>query len=69
MNVKDELLATGVFVVGNGLRTSFWEDSWLGEKPLPEEYPSLYKTVYHKNFTVAHVLESAPLNIWFRQTR
>jgi hypothetical protein len=34
MNVKYDFLARGEFVVGNGLSTRFWEDSWLGDKPL-----------------------------------
>jgi hypothetical protein len=49
MEVKDEFLQQGSFVVGNGLSTRFWEDTWLGKKPLAEEYPSLYNIDHHKN--------------------
>jgi hypothetical protein len=68
MNVKDEFLQRGSFIVGNGLSTRFWEDTWLGEKPLAEEYPSLYNIAHHKNFTVAHVCGTGQLNIGFRRT-
>jgi hypothetical protein len=68
MNVKDEFLERGSFVVGNGLSTRFWEDTWLGDKPLAEEYPYLYNTAHHKNVTVAHVCGVGQLNIAFRRT-
>jgi hypothetical protein len=68
MSVKDEFLKRGSFVVGNGLSTRFWEDTWLGDKPLAEEYPSLYNIVHHKNVTVAHVCGVGQLNIGFRRT-
>jgi hypothetical protein len=68
MNVKDEFLQRGSFVVGNGLSTRFWEDTWLREKPFAEEYPSLYNISYHKNITVAHVCGAGQLNIGFRRT-
>jgi hypothetical protein len=41
MNVKEDFLARGKFKVGNGMNTRFWEDSWLGDKPLAEKYPNL----------------------------
>ena len=55
-------------MVGNGMDTRFWEDKWLGDKPLAEEYPTLYNIVYHKNVTVNNVMNHAPLNIGFRRT-
>jgi hypothetical protein len=50
------------------MNTRFWEDIWLGDKSLAEEYPSLYNTVNHKNVTVENVLAASPLNISFRRT-
>jgi hypothetical protein len=55
-------------VVGNGLGTRFWEDKWLGDKTLAEEYPTLYNIVYHKNVTVNNVLNHTPMSIGFRRT-
>jgi hypothetical protein len=68
MEVKDEFLQWGSFGVGNGLSTRFWEDSWLREKTLSEEYPSLYNIAHHKNVMVAHVCGAGQLNIGFRRT-
>jgi hypothetical protein len=68
MNVKDDFFSRGSFVVGNGLGTRFWEDKWLGDKTLAEEYPTLYNIVYHKNVTVNSVMNSTPTNIGFRRT-
>jgi hypothetical protein len=50
MNVKEEFFSRGSFKVGNGLDTRFWEDVWLGDKPLAQQYPSLYNIVQHKMF-------------------
>jgi hypothetical protein len=61
--VKDDFFSRGFFKVGNGAKTRFWEDTWLGKVPLAQQYPSLYNVVHHKNVTVAHVLAQTPLNI------
>jgi hypothetical protein len=54
--VKDDFFSRGFFIVGNGAKTRFWEDTWLGKLPLSQQYPSLYNIVHHKNVTIAHVL-------------
>jgi hypothetical protein len=54
--------------VGNGENTRFWEDAWLGNKPLAVQYPYLYNIVQRKNVLVATVLNQNPLNIAFRRT-
>ena len=58
MKVKDEFFDRGCFRVGNGEQTRFWEDTWLGDKPLATQYPSLYNIVQKKEVTVASVLSS-----------
>ena len=67
MRVKDEFFKRGSFNVVNGLHTRFWEDTWLGNKPLAEQYPSLFNIVRHKNVVVAQVLANNPLNVEFRR--
>jgi hypothetical protein len=64
---KDEFFERGLFKVGDRVQTRFWKDTWLGNKPLATQYPSLYHTVQHKQVSVAHVLSHTPLNISFRQ--
>jgi hypothetical protein len=67
MSVKDGFFERGSMVVGNGQNTRLWEDTWLGNKPLCDQYNSLYSTVNHKNVTVHHVMNGNPLNIGFRR--
>jgi hypothetical protein len=68
MKVKNDLFSRGSFNIGNGQNARFWEDTWLGDVPLKDQYPSLYNVVNHTNVTVAHVFSLAPLNIGFRRT-
>ena len=68
MAVKHEFFQRGKFMVGNGLHTRFWEDVWLGDKSLADQYPSLFNIVCHKNVLVSTVLSNNPLNIEFRRT-
>jgi hypothetical protein len=42
-----------VVKIGNGCHTSFWLDSWLGNKPLLIQFPALFSHVQHPNMTVA----------------
>jgi hypothetical protein len=67
MEVKDEFLIIGSFNVGNGMDTRFLEDTWLGNKPLSQQYTSLYSIVQRKQVLVANVLSHNPLNISFRK--
>jgi hypothetical protein len=42
MDVKDNFLERGRFVVHSGQQTDFWRDLWIGNKPLMKAFPSLY---------------------------
>ena len=55
-------------MVQNGLQTRFWEDWWIGNKPLKLQYPTLYRIVRKKNQTVASVLGARPLIVSFRRS-
>jgi hypothetical protein len=67
MSVKDDFFRRGVMKVENGQNTRFWEDTWLGNRPLCDQYPSMYRIVNHTNVLVAHVMNELPLNIGFRR--
>jgi exonuclease III len=67
MGVKDLFFERGSSIIGNGQNTRFWEDTWLGDKPLCDQYPSLYRIVNYRNVSVSHVMLGAPLNIGFRR--
>jgi hypothetical protein len=41
--------------IGNGQRTLFWEDLWVGDKPLREKFPRLYFLNFSVYFIVARV--------------
>jgi hypothetical protein len=68
MKVKDEFFKRGSFVVNSGESASFWEDIWLGNRPLADQYPSLYSIVRNKNVTVTATMTTTPLNIGFRRS-
>ena len=42
MRVKDDFFSKGAFKVGSGTNTRFWEDRWLGDTPVSQQYPTLY---------------------------
>src|SRR3954464_11275943 len=67
MRVKQECFSGRYFKIGNGASVCFWEDVWLGDLPLAQQYPSLYNIVQHKNVLVSTVLANTPLNISFRR--
>jgi hypothetical protein len=45
MKVIEEFFSRGSFIVGNGDSVRFWEDIWLGDRPLSMQYPSLLNIV------------------------
>lgn len=67
MSIKDTFLGLGSFKIKDGSQTRFWCDTWLGNKPLKDRFPSLFNIVRRKNDSVAKVLSSSPLNISFRR--
>ena len=68
MAVKHDFLMLGSFTLNNGNLIRFWEDVWLGQTSLKQQYPSLFQIAYRKNATVADVFRTRPLNIAFRRT-
>jgi hypothetical protein len=52
--------------VGNGKSTCFWLDSWLGNKPLSIQYPTLFSHVQSPNDRVANCMSEHGWAIWFR---
>ena len=68
MRVKEDFFSRGSFVVGNGATTRFWEDTWLSNSPLMNQYPLLYNIVQHQHVSVHDVMHNAPpLNVGFRR--
>jgi len=67
MRIKDEVLTKGSFIIKDGTKTRFWDDTWVGDKPLKDAYPSLYNIVRDFHATVSKVMSTSPLNISFRR--
>ena len=57
----------GYFSMKDGSEIRFWEDKWLGNATLREQYPALYSIVRHKGDTIATVMESFSPNVTFRR--
>jgi hypothetical protein len=68
MHIKDEVLAKGSFIIKDGTSTRFWDDTWIGDKPRKDTYPTLYHIARDRHVTVSKVLSSRPLNISFRRS-
>jgi hypothetical protein len=50
-------------LIKDGLQIRFWEDSWLGNSPLSEQY----SIVRHKSDTIALVMVTSPPDGTFRR--
>jgi hypothetical protein len=68
MKIKDRFLSFGTFHLNNGENTRFWEDKWIGNRALKEQYPTLYRITRHMHKSVASVFSMIPLNISFRRS-
>lgn len=55
MEIKDLFLSFCKKTVGNGKNILFWEDCWLGSKPLNLQFPDLYDLTFSKKITLAKV--------------
>jgi hypothetical protein len=58
MEAKRDFLSFGTFLIKDGSQIRFWEDRWLGNTTLKEQYPHLYNLARRKQDTVAAVLST-----------
>ncbi|WVZ97015.1 LOW QUALITY PROTEIN: hypothetical protein U9M48_042582, partial [Paspalum notatum var. saurae] len=63
MKVKHDFLRFGTFLIKNGSQVRFWEDRWLGQLNVREQYLCLYNIARYKQATVAAVLGTSLPNI------
>lgn len=68
MRIKEEVLSNGSFIIKDGTDTRFWEDTWVGDKPLKVRYPNLYNIVRDPHATVSKVMGSSTPNLSFRRS-
>jgi hypothetical protein len=55
----------GHFRVENSNLIRFWEDKWIGDSTLKDQYPNLYNIVRKKSAIIADVFNTRPLNVSF----
>jgi hypothetical protein len=67
MATKKFFFRYGTFSIKDGSQIRVWEDSWLGNSPLREQYPVLYSIVRRKSDTIALVMATSPLDVTFRR--
>lgn len=53
--------------VGNGLNTRLWEDTWLGDVPLCNNFARLYNVNVSFNISVTKVFNEGWRSIMFRR--
>jgi hypothetical protein len=67
MLTKKFLFGLGSFSIKDGSEIRFWEDTWLGNASLCEQYSALYSIVHHKGDTIVKVMETSPPVVTFRR--
>ena len=67
MATKKFFFRFGKFAIRDGSEIRFWEDKWLGNAPLKDQYPSLYNVVRRKSDTLVEVMRSSPPVMTFRR--
>lgn len=56
------------FKVGNGESIRFWEDRWLGDKSLKENFPRLYNLCFDKSKSIKQISDKGLEAVQFRRT-
>jgi hypothetical protein len=56
MKAKEDFFSRGSFKVGNSENTSFWEDTWLGDNLLAQQFLTLFNIAQQKQVSLASVL-------------
>jgi hypothetical protein len=67
MATKKFFFRYGTFLIKDGSHICFWEDSWLGNSPLQEQYPALNSIVCRKSDIIALVMVTSPHDVTFRR--
>jgi len=56
-----------VINVGNGRKTLFWNDTWMGQTPLRQQFPDIYILNQQKMATIVEVRNEQGWNLIFRR--
>lgn len=61
------LINKSSFKVGDGMKTSFWDDKWLGQRPLKQLFPDIYNLNQQQRACVREVWGNPGWNLSFRR--
>lgn len=64
LKVRDLYVQGRSFIIGNGKSILFWKDRWLGDQPLMNTFPDLFKMTKQPSITLAEA-KCDPANISF----
>ncbi|WVZ62771.1 LOW QUALITY PROTEIN: hypothetical protein U9M48_012475, partial [Paspalum notatum var. saurae] len=67
MKVKQDFLQFVNFIIRDGSHIRFWEDRWLGDLMLREQYPCLCNIARDKYTSVASSISTNPRNLSWRR--
>jgi hypothetical protein len=67
MAANSKFFRFGQFFIKNGSQIRFWEDKWLGNATLREQYHALYSIVRYKSDTIVKVMATSPPDVSFRR--
>jgi len=42
IKIKEEILTCGSFEIKDWEQTRFWKDTWMGQRPFKDQYPTIY---------------------------
>jgi hypothetical protein len=67
MATKKFFFGLGSVFLKDGSKIRFWEDKWLGNATLREQYLALHSIVRHKGDIIVKVMETSPPTVAFRR--
>jgi hypothetical protein len=65
MALKKFFFCYCTFSINDGSQIRFWEDTWLDNALLREQYHALYNIVHQKSDAIATIMASSPPNVTF----
>lgn len=65
--IKDLFLSCCKLCMGNGKKTRFWEDRWLGNEKMSLTFPRLYSISQDQHITVHDALSEKLATLSFRR--
>lgn len=67
MKVKQDFICFSSFTIRDGSYVRFWEDKWFKKCNLKRALPSLYNIDPYKQDTVANILDTSLISIFWRR--